>query len=93
MLSDSASMTELEGGMVAFPATPSTLVVDSPQNPSCPKLEVMGHLDFGLFTAKPRFAELAYQCVPIIWIALVTLWPGLLSIFLRMLLGSQCCRV
>ncbi|CAE7405136.1 UVR8 [Symbiodinium sp. CCMP2592] len=47
--------------------------------------EVMGHLDFGLFDAKPRFAELMYQCVPIIWIALITLWPGLLSSFLRML--------
>ncbi|CAE7241672.1 UVR8 [Symbiodinium sp. CCMP2592] len=47
--------------------------------------EVMDSLDFGLFTARPRICELIYQSVPVIWIALISVWPSLLSNFLSML--------
>ncbi|CAE7752501.1 UVR8 [Symbiodinium sp. CCMP2456] len=46
---------------------------------------MMDSLDFGLFSPAPRFGELAYQSVPIIWVTLVSLWPGLLSSFLQMI--------
>ena len=45
----------------------------------------MDSLDFGLFSPAPSFGQLVYQCLPIIWISLVSLWPGLLSSFLRMI--------
>ena len=42
---------------------------------------------FGLrsFLSKPSFSDLVNQSMPIIWISLVALWPGLLSSFLRMI--------
>ena len=45
----------------------------------------MDSLDFGLFSPAPRFGELVCQSVPIIWVTLVSLWPGLLSSFLQMI--------
>ncbi|CAE7930372.1 lgals3bpb, partial [Symbiodinium necroappetens] len=47
--------------------------------------QVVETLDFGLFSATPRFGELLNQSVPVIWISLVSLWPGLLSSFLQMI--------
>ena len=41
-------------------------------------------LDFGLFSARPRLCDLINQSMPIIWVSLVSLWPGLLSGCLRM---------
>eukprot|EP00438_Fugacium_kawagutii_P034128 Skav216726 [mRNA] locus=scaffold653:86735:90308:+ [translate_table: standard] len=42
-------------------------------------------LDFGLFSSNPTVMELVYQSTPIIWVGLLSLWPGLLSTFLQML--------
>ncbi|CAE7032759.1 rngB [Symbiodinium sp. CCMP2592] len=47
--------------------------------------EAMDSLDFGLFTHRPGMGALVYQSVPVIWITLVALWPGLLSSFLSMI--------
>ena len=49
------------------------------------RASLLDSLNFGLFSAAPRFVELAYQSVPIIWVSLVSLWPGLLSSFLQMI--------
>ncbi|CAE7208010.1 UVR8 [Symbiodinium sp. CCMP2592] len=46
---------------------------------------LMDSLDFGLFSAAPRFGQLARQSIPVIWVSLVSLWPGLLSSFLQMI--------
>ncbi|CAE7203790.1 rngB, partial [Symbiodinium sp. CCMP2456] len=56
------------------------------QHASSPMVDtVVETLDFGLFSATPRFGELLNQSVPVIWISLVSLWPGLLSSFLQMI--------
>ena len=47
--------------------------------------EAMDSLDFGLFSPNASFGELLYQCLPVVWVAVVSLWPGLLSSFLRMI--------
>lgn len=47
--------------------------------------EAMDSLDFGLFSPNAPFGELLYQCLPVVWVAVVSLWPGLLSSFLRMI--------
>ena len=47
--------------------------------------EAMDRLDFGLFTPNASFGELLYQCLPVAWVAVVSLWPGLLSSFLCMI--------
>ncbi|CAE7817681.1 Scube1 [Symbiodinium microadriaticum] len=41
-------------------------------------------LDFGLFTSRPRPSQLLQQCVPVIWVMLLAMWPELLSQFLKM---------
>ena len=45
----------------------------------------MDTLDFGLFDSLPGLFNLVHQSMPVIWIALVSLCPVLLSEFLRML--------
>ncbi|CAE7805594.1 unnamed protein product [Symbiodinium sp. CCMP2592] len=47
--------------------------------------EDVDSLNFGLFSPEPSFSKLAYQSVPIMWISLLAMWPGLLSSFLRMI--------
>ena len=45
----------------------------------------MDSLDFGLFTQRPRLGDLLRQSMPVVWISLVSVWPVLLSAFLRLL--------
>ncbi|CAE7769837.1 Scube1 [Symbiodinium sp. CCMP2592] len=45
----------------------------------------MDALDFGLFTSRPGIGALIRQSMPVIWIGLVSVWPVLLSAFLRLL--------
>jgi len=47
--------------------------------------EDMDSLDFGLFTRKPSPTMLLYQSVPVIWVTLINMWPGLLSQYLQMI--------
>ncbi|OLQ04045.1 Attractin [Symbiodinium microadriaticum] len=47
--------------------------------------EDMDTLDFGLFTRKPSPMKLLYQSVPVIWVTLINMWPGLLSQYLQMI--------
>ncbi|CAE7688638.1 unnamed protein product [Symbiodinium sp. CCMP2592] len=63
------------------PGEKSTFSFTSLDNRASP----MDSLNCGLFSPAPRFGELAYQSVPIIWVSLVSLWPGLLSSFLQMI--------
>ncbi|CAE7232867.1 LMP1 [Symbiodinium natans] len=42
-------------------------------------------LDLGLFTASPGPALLFHQCVPVIWVTLINMWPELLSKYLQMI--------
>ncbi|CAE7688623.1 rngB [Symbiodinium sp. CCMP2592] len=63
------------------PGEKSTFSFTSLEN----RASLMDSLNFGLFSPAPRFVELAYQSVPILWVSLVSLWPGLLSSFLQMI--------
>ena len=45
----------------------------------------MDSLDFGLFHTKPSPWQLIRESMPIVWIGLVSIWPVLLSGFLRLL--------
>ncbi|CAE7266929.1 Atrn, partial [Symbiodinium sp. CCMP2592] len=47
--------------------------------------EDMDSLNFGLFTRKPSPTKLLYQSVPVIWVTLINMWPGLLSQYLQMI--------
>eukprot|EP00439_Symbiodinium_sp_Y106_P016148 s1282_g2.t1 len=42
-------------------------------------------LDLGLFTKSPGAARLFHQCIPVIWVTLINMWPGLLSQYLQMI--------
>ncbi|CAE6963215.1 unnamed protein product [Symbiodinium sp. CCMP2592] len=82
----SAGCEAAEGALQATDDAPHEVQIAVSKHDLSPMVDtVVDSLDFGLFSAAPRFGQLARQSIPVIWVSLVSLWPGLLSSFLQMI--------
>ncbi|CAE7462525.1 scube2, partial [Symbiodinium sp. CCMP2592] len=82
----SAGCEAPEGALRAADDAPHEVQIAVSKHDLSPMVDtVVETLNFGLFSAAPRLGELLNQSVPIIWVSLVSLWPGLLSSFLQII--------
>ncbi|CAK9031780.1 unnamed protein product [Durusdinium trenchii] len=78
-----SKMTQIRRKQVGFiseGSAPSQKGQDQPK-----KTVDIETLDFGLFSSFPWPLQLFYECVPVFWVVLLAMWPGLLSNFLKMI--------